>query len=173
MDFLTPVSNLVRLVAAEYLPQLALGLVALFLALAVGLVVALVKVRRLRVEVRHLLRGHDGEDLKGMLVKEGELLREALREIEDLRSETRRLDSRLERCLQNLGVIRFNAFADTGSDLSFAVALLDASRNGVVITGLYGRDESRIYAKPIQGGESPYLLSREEKEALEKAVEQR
>ena len=70
-----------------------------------------------------------------------------------------------------MGVVRFNAFSNTGSDLSFAVALLDDHDNGVVFCSLFGRSESRVYAKPISKGESSYLLTAEEKEALQKAKE--
>ena len=64
-------------------------------------------------------------------------------------------------------MVRFNAFKDVGSDLSFAIALLDRNDNGVVLNGLYGSDSSNIYAKPIKGGVSTYQLSDEEKYALE------
>ena len=76
-----------------------------------------------------------------------------------------------KKAIQKVGVVRFNAFSNTGSDLSFAVALLDHYDNGVVFSSLFGRNESRIYAKPIRGGESTYLLTEDEKEALQKAKE--
>ena len=60
-------------------------------------------------------------------------------------------------------------FHDTGGDYSFAVALLDAQGGGVLITGLYHRDRCRVYAKPVQGWESSYKLSDEEREAIDKA----
>jgi hypothetical protein len=71
---------------------------------------------------------------------------------------------------QGVGVVRFNAFQNTGSDLSFAVALLDAHRNGVVISSIYGREESRTYAKPVSGGKSAYQLGEEEQEAMNRAL---
>ncbi len=75
-------------------------------------------------------------------------------------------------CVQKVGVVRFRAFEDTGSDLSFAVALLDSDDNGVVLSSLFGRTESRVYAKPVEHGASSYLLSTEENEALSKAKKQ-
>ena len=71
--------------------------------------------------------------------------------------------------LQHVGVVRFNPYHDTGGDYSFAVALLDAQGGGVLITGLYHRDRCRVYAKPVQGWESSYKLSDEEREAIDKA----
>ena len=73
------------------------------------------------------------------------------------------------RALQNVGVVRFNPYHDTGGDYSFAVALLDAAGHGVVLTGLYHRDRCRVYAKPVRAWESAYTLTDEEREAIEQA----
>ena len=78
-----------------------------------------------------------------------------------------KLDSNLASCIQKIGLVRYNAFSNVGSDLSFAIALLDQNDNGVVFNGLYGSDSSNIYAKPIKNGESQYQLSSEEKYAIE------
>lgn len=81
------------------------------------------------------------------------------------------IDKDLEKCIQKVGMVRYNAFKDTGSDLSFALALLDENNNGVVLNGIYSREMSNIYAKPVENGKSSYATSEEEKEAIKKAVE--
>ena len=79
-----------------------------------------------------------------------------------------KLDSDIGSCIQKTGLVRYNAFQNVGSDLSFAIALLDRENNGVVLNGLYGSESSNIYAKPIKNGESlNYQLSDEEKYAIE------
>ena len=80
------------------------------------------------------------------------------------------IDEDLSKCIQKIGIVRYSAFKDTGSDLSFAVALLDENNNGVVFNGIYSREMSNIYAKPVENGNSKYTLSNEETEAIEKAV---
>ena len=80
------------------------------------------------------------------------------------------IDTNMDSCIQKIGIVRYNAFKDTGSDLSFALAILDAKNNGVVLNGIYSREMSNIYAKPVQNGVSPYTVSEEEKQAIEKAV---
>ncbi len=72
--------------------------------------------------------------------------------------------------LQHIGVVRFNPFADKGGDQSFVVAILDAHADGVVLSGLHTRMDSRVYAKPIVGGTSNYALTEEEKEAITRAM---
>ena len=80
------------------------------------------------------------------------------------------LDEDISKCIQKIGIVRYSAFKDTGSDLSFAVALLDEKNNGVVFNGIYSREMSNIYAKPVENGNSRYTLSNEEVEAIEKAI---
>lgn len=80
------------------------------------------------------------------------------------------LDEDISKCIQKIGIVRYSAFKDTGSDLSFAVALLDEKNNGVVFNGIYSREMSNIYAKPVENGNSRYTLSNEEVVAIEKAV---
>lgn len=80
------------------------------------------------------------------------------------------LDEDISKCIQKVGIVRYSAFKDTGSDLSFAVALLDEKNNGIVFNGIYSREMSNIYAKPVENGKSKYTLSNEESEAIEKAV---
>ena len=74
-----------------------------------------------------------------------------------------------QKTIQKIGVIRFNPFKETGGDQSFAIALLDADNNGLIISSLFTREGTRVYTKPIESGESKYLLSKEEIEALKKA----
>jgi hypothetical protein len=81
-----------------------------------------------------------------------------------------RLESRSRGSLQHVGVVRFNPFTDTGSDQSFAIALLDDERNGIVLSSLHGRAGTRVFAKPIQGGQATHALSDEEEQALAMAA---
>jgi N-methylhydantoinase A/oxoprolinase/acetone carboxylase beta subunit len=71
--------------------------------------------------------------------------------------------------IQKIGMVRFNPFKEVGGNQSFSLALLDGNDNGIVITSLYTREENRVYGKPIKNGQSEYLLSEEEKKAIELA----
>ena len=103
-----------------------------------------------------------------------EMLREYLKDVKEIKKDNSeikayytKLDSDIDSCIQKVGLVRYNAFKDVGSDLSFAIAQLDRNDNGVVLNGLYGSESSNIYAKPIKKGQSKYQLSDEEKSALE------
>ncbi len=89
----------------------------------------------------------------------------------EILNQIKRLDADLMKCIQKIGIVRYSAFKDTGSDLSFALALLDENNDGVVLNGIYSREMSNIYAKPIQNGKSTYTVSEEEAQAIQKAIE--
>jgi hypothetical protein len=72
----------------------------------------------------------------------------------------------LSNCVQKVGIVRYNAFHNIGSDQSFSVALLDSEDNGIVMSSIYGRDSSTTYAKPIRYGASDYVLTEEEMDAI-------
>ena len=95
----------------------------------------------------------------------------ALLKTREVESYYRVIKKMAENSVQHVGLVRFNAFSNTGSDLSFAVALLDHHGDGVVLSSIYGRNESHAYAKPVSKGVSSYNLSDEEREAINKALE--
>lgn len=74
--------------------------------------------------------------------------------------------------IQKTGVVRFNPFAETGGDQSFALALLDGQDSGIVVLSLHGREATRVYVKPVKNGKSRYELSGEEKQAIAQAQKQ-
>ena len=89
----------------------------------------------------------------------------------DLQLVCKEISNQMSGCIQKIGIVRYNAFKDTGSDLSFALALLDENNTGVVMNGIYSREMSNIYAKPVENGKSSYTISAEEKLAIDKAVQ--
>lgn len=109
----------------------------------------------------------NGNNLDEMLRKYLADVREIKKDNTEIKAYYTQLDNNIDSCIQKIGLVRYNAFKDVGSDLSFAIALLDRNDNGVILNGLYGSESSNIFAKPIKGGVSKYQLSEEEKEALE------
>ena len=75
-----------------------------------------------------------------------------------------------QKSVQKVGVVRFNPFTETGSDQSFSVALLDPDDNGLTISGLFVREGTRLYVKPVSAGSSKYPLTKEEKQAIDAAI---
>ena len=109
----------------------------------------------------------NGKNLDEMLRKYLDDVREIKKDNSEIKAYYTKLDNDIDTCIQKIGLVRYNAFKDVGSDLSFAIAMLDRNDNGVILNGLYGSESSNIYAKPIKNGISKYQLSEEEKTALE------
>ena len=112
----------------------------------------------------------DGKNIKEDLERYMRRVSTTEEEIRKLSLYYKELDNKTQKCIQKVGVVRYNAYKDTGSDLSFAVCLLDEHNDGVVFNGIYSRDMSNIYAKPIENGVSKYKVTPEELEAIEKAI---
>jgi Protein of unknown function (DUF4446) len=72
--------------------------------------------------------------------------------------------------LRRIGLVRYDAFAEMGGRMSFSVALLDQGANGVVISAINGRTESRCYGKTVVNGSAEQELSPEEKDAIAQAM---
>jgi len=79
------------------------------------------------------------------------------------------IDKALVHAVQGVGFVRYSAFEDTGGDQSFSLALADGAGDGMVISALYGRDATRVYAKPVEGWTCARPMTSAEEEALAKA----
>ena len=86
-----------------------------------------------------------------------------------LRQEVAALRAEAAGSFRHLGIIRYDAFGDVGGRLSWSLALLDDSGDGVVLTAIHGRSEARSYAKSVSGWRSEQQLSPEEDEAVASA----
>lgn len=122
---------------------------------------------------RQLLQTPAGTDLEHLILTYGAGLDQANARLNALEAGLQETRVAAESHVQHVGVVRFSAFPDVGSDLSYAVALVDHHHNGVIFSSLYGRNECRGYAKPVRNGTSSYKLTDEEKAALAQATRQR
>jgi hypothetical protein len=90
-------------------------------------------------------------------------------DVHGLRQEVAALKAESADALRHLSVVRYDAFGDVGGHLSWSLAVLDDSGNGVVLTSIHGRSEARTYAKSVAGWTCEQQLSPEEEEAIEHA----
>jgi uncharacterized protein DUF4446 len=142
--------------------------------LVILLIAVLVQSARLRRATRAygaLVRGAEGGTLEHVLDQHIGQVRQVSSRLDDLHTMTEYLEQRTRGSLQHIGLVRFNPFEDTGSDQSFAIALLDDRRDGIVISSLHGRANTRVFAKPVENGTSRHTLSSEEADAIRIAVE--
>ncbi|MBA2634834.1 MAG: DUF4446 family protein [Chloroflexi bacterium] len=151
---------------------LAFGvLAALVLLLLIGFIVQSARLGRAVRTYRELVRDGEGGTLHDRLVGSAEQAVKATDRMREMEAMHQVIEARTRRSLQHIGLVRFNPFEDTGSDQSFAIALLDDQRDGVVMSSLHGRSNTRLFAKPVADGSSSHNLSDEEAQAIRIAVE--
>jgi len=108
--------------------------------------------------------------LRRVLSDQGERIERLEQAVRILDATDKRQQSLVEGSVRHVALLRFDAFEDVGGRLSFSCAMLDDHGSGVVITSINGRQETRVYAKPVIGHASSYNLSTEEDEAIRQAM---
>ncbi|MBD0348852.1 MAG: DUF4446 family protein [Thermoleophilia bacterium] len=154
-------STLAAVVAAA-----AAGLAVIALVVTVLLAVRL---RRLAAAQQVLLGGGKG-DLVDFAVSLQARIDDVHRAVDEVAAALARVDRRVDGCVSNTSIVRYDAFAGLGGQQSASVALLDSARTGVVVSAIQGRDYARIYVKELDRGRAPVVLSPEEAEAVERAM---
>jgi hypothetical protein len=148
------------------LDEISLGAAGGAFVALVSSLVANVRVGRQRKQMSTLDGPHGRESVLDALDR-GNAEIQALRgELSRARGDLDRARSELADALRHVAVVRYDAFGDMGGRMSFTAALLDDSGDGLVITSINGRTESRAYAKGVKEGGSDQSLSPEEVQAI-------
>ena len=128
---------------------------------------SLFKISRINKKLKSLLAGKNGEDLEAIILNQNKEIKTLDKEIQELFDISNKIHNLSLKGLHKVGVIRFNPFKDVGGDQSFSIALLDGKNSGLVISSLFTREGTRVYAKPIiQGQSKKYPMTEEEKQAV-------
>ena len=146
-------------------------LICLNFLLLIGYIVNIIKISKLKNKYNNFMRKFSkNSSIEEDLIKYVDDVNNLKDETTKILNYCKNLDEEIDYFIQKVGIVRYSAFKDTGSDLSFALALLDEKNNGVLLNGIYSREMSNIYGKAIVNGKSEYTLSKEEEEALYKAI---
>ena len=115
-----------------------------------------------------------GGDLKGDVVEFAVSLQGRIddlhRAVDEVAAALARVDRRVDGSLSRAGLVRYDAYEDTGGHQSASMALLDSARSGIVLTAIQGRDYARVYVKQLDRGRTSIALSPEEQQAVERAM---
>ena len=127
------------------------------------------KIRKLKSKYNKFMNGSSGESIEDVLNDCIDKANGIVEKNKDIEYQLNTIRRNMYYCVQKVGVIRYNAFDNVGSDLSFSIALLNNNDDGLVLSSLYSRDNSSTYAKPVISGKSKYALSAEEIKAIDMA----
>jgi uncharacterized protein DUF4446 len=131
--------------------------------------VAFWKLRRVRAGQLVLLGGGKA-DLVDFAVSLQARIDDLHRAVDEVAAGLARVDRRVDDCVSNSSIVRYDAYEGTGGHQSASLAFLNAARSGIVVSAIQGRDYARIYMKELERGRAPVALSPEEQEAVERAM---
>jgi signal transduction histidine kinase len=157
----------------DFQPIVILSLVIVVIILLFLQILNKIEINRMEKRYKKLMKGSTGKNIEEMIMEYSDKIDDSLEVVKKMENTYNDIDYRLRKCIQKYSIVRYRAFDDVGSDLSFSIALLDDKNNGVVVTGIYGRNECTTFAKPVENGISKYDLSDEEKQAIKNALESR
>lgn len=143
----------------------------LFLFLAAQILMLRSRLNRLTKKYKYFMNGEDGGSLELRLSTEVRELRDMVTSSENMLHQQELLATMQLQSFQKVGLVRYDAFDDTGDKLSFSLTVLDGKNNGFILSSLAGHDTSRIYAKQITNGQCKEALSSEEAESINIALD--
>ena len=146
--------------------------IAACVAAGLALVVALLlwhRVSRMKA-AQSVLLGSGTADLLEFVVSLQGRIDDVHRAVDEVAAGLSRVDRRVDGSVTNTAVVRYDAYEGTGGQQSASLALLDATRTGIVVTAIQGRDYARIYMKELDRGKPSVALSPEEQEAVDRAM---
>ncbi|MBN1618052.1 DUF4446 family protein [Candidatus Dojkabacteria bacterium] len=147
-----------------------ISIISIVLPSVVSLAALFFAIRALK-KLKDLSQGVDGTNLEDILKKQIEVINKCESNLNNTQQEFEIIRQETKRSIQKVGLVRYQAFRNTGGDQSFSLTLLDNNNNGVIITGLYNRDFSKVYTKQILNGSAEqHKLTDEEGQSLQKAL---
>jgi hypothetical protein len=148
---------------------IAIGAAAIAVVSVAVAVLAWSKLRGVR-EAQKVLLGAGKDDLVDFAVSLQGRIDDLHRAVDEIAAGLARVDRRVDGTIAKTSIVRYDAVKDAGGQQSASVAFLDASRSGLVLSAIQGRDYARIYLKELDRGRAPVALSPEEQEAVERAM---
>ena len=160
-------------IISEWQSYITIVLAVLVVVLFIICIVLLKAVGKSEDKYRKFMRGANNKNIEELIISYFDKIDEAKTTTEATKEKCNSIERKVKSCLQKTSILRYRAFENVGSDLSFSISMLDNNNDGFILTGIYGRNDSTTYAKPIEKGLSRYDLSAEEKEVLEKSMNKR
>jgi hypothetical protein len=154
----------------SYQLEITLGVVLIVIIEFLVLMSLSSRLARQSKTLRSLFSGPEGSDLEAILRRCQSQSEAAMERGDELETRIDDMAQQMRGCIQHFGLVRYDGFSDVSGQQSFSLAMLDANKNGAVVTGLFSRSDSRCYGKAIISGAPEQTLSEEEQSALDIAL---
>jgi hypothetical protein len=128
------------------------------------------EIRKMKQRSLDFFSGNEVKNIEDIIIDHSKLLKTLDKDIQELYNISNQINILAHKSLYKFAMLRFNPFKEVGGDQSFSLAMLNGRNNGIVLSSLYTRDGTRIYAKAITNGISEkHPLTEEEKEVIKLA----
>ncbi|HHU90890.1 MAG TPA: DUF4446 family protein [Clostridiaceae bacterium] len=143
----------------------------LFALCIILIIIAYVKLAKLTKKYNLLIKGLSDKNVEDLMISYSDEIFKVKDDLEgNIKVRLSELEKQMPTCLRHFGMVSYNAFENVSNNMSFSFAVLNDDNNGIIITGIYTRENSYVYSKEIVNGEPNKELSREEHEALNEAL---
>ena len=152
----------------EIIVWILAGVVVLLLLI---LLINMISVSKLKKRYKKFMGDKDAKSLEEMLTYKLAELETMLKTSEDNKEKIAKLEKQMSVTFQKIGLVKYDAFNEMGGKLSFSLALLNEKNDGFIINAMHSREGCYTYIKEIIAGKSVIMLTKEEQEALEMALD--
>ena len=159
---------------AQYLgfdsDYIIIGLAALVVILMILMIVNVVQMSKLKKNYKIFMTGKNAKTLEDTLIKRLDQVDELMVASKANEKNIKALFQNMQLTYQKMGLVKYDAFHEMGGKLSFSLAMLDMKNNGFIISAMHTREGCYTYIKEIVDGNSIIVLSEEDQEALNQAI---
>jgi hypothetical protein len=145
------------------------GLALLGIILFIWIAVVGGRLKKLRKQYTAVMGNTGVTNIEDVIVELKNSIAEQRQENQQLKIQLDEVQTTLSKQKGKVGVIRYNAFSEQGSDLSFSIAIINDDKDGAVFSGIHSRENTYMYAKPLEKGQSAYPLTPEELKVISEA----
>lgn len=164
-------------VGSDIFEQLGIGtdlVVAILLALVliqfILIIIIISKYRKMNLRLSKFTTGNDAANLEQVIVKRFNEIRQVVKNEKNQNRDIKAINDKFLTTFCKIGLVKYDAFKEMSGKLSFSLALLTENHDGIIITSMHSREGCYTYCKEVTNEESYYILSEEERLALNVAM---
>jgi len=147
-----------------------IGMSGIIVLLLILLIISMVKIHKMRLNYEQFMEGDDGKSLEKAVLDKFAAINTLEDNVREINEQIDDIIKVLAKTYKKIGLVKYDAFQETGGQLSFVLALLTSENDGFILNSMHSsREGCYTYAKEVAGGETSVTLSEEEQRALDEA----
>lgn len=131
------------------------------------LVLHIIRFRKYIEKYNNVWKNFENENIEKNIEELVQKMEEALKTSQIAMNTSKSIEEKNKKCLQKIGLVKYDAYEKGNNGLSFALAVLNENEDGILINSIYTRNGSNLYGRYIENGNCQGNISEEEQEALQ------